>query len=73
VNVFCFLSPKGMGVLNGLGVNGFVGHDLPKNGYLNGLDTATAQKLNLPYCGAVPAFAVVVFADLEGSVDTDFC
>jgi hypothetical protein len=59
--------------LNGLGVNGFVGHDLPKKGYLNGFGTATAQMLNLPYCGVAPAFAVVVFADLAASVDTDFC
>jgi hypothetical protein len=41
VNVFCFLSPKSMGILNGLGVNSFVGHDLPKK-YLNGFGTTTA-------------------------------
>jgi hypothetical protein len=50
VDVFCFLSPKSMGILNGLGVNGFVGHDLPKKD-LNGFSTAAAQKLNLPIAG----------------------
>jgi hypothetical protein len=58
--------------LNGLGVNGFVRHDLPKK-YLNGFGTATAQRLNLLYCGVAPAFTVVVFADLLASVDAGFC
>ena len=40
---------------------------------LNGFTTINAQKLNLPYCGVAPAFAVVVFADLAASVDADFC
>jgi hypothetical protein len=40
---------------------------------LNEFATTGAVKLNLPYCGAAPAFAVVVFADLARSVDADFC
>jgi hypothetical protein len=40
VNVFCFFAPKSVGILNGLGVNGFVRHDLPKKGCFNGYATA---------------------------------